>query len=68
MTEEDHHYLEDEEMARCIAELGYRSSGDTLSRENFYKTKARLAEKRALTQQNNSGKDLEAASGTVTPD
>ena len=23
--EEDHHYLDDEEMARCIAELGYRS-------------------------------------------
>jgi hypothetical protein len=24
VSEEDHHYLEDEEMARCIAELGYR--------------------------------------------
>ena len=26
VSEEDHHYLDDEEMARCIAELGYRSS------------------------------------------
>ena len=25
VSEEDHHYLDDEEMARCIAELGYRS-------------------------------------------
>ena len=24
VSEEDHHYLDDEEMARCIAELGYR--------------------------------------------
>ena len=27
VSEEDHHYLDDEEMARCIAELGYRSVG-----------------------------------------
>ena len=26
VSEEDHHYLDDEEMARCIAELGYRSA------------------------------------------
>ena len=32
VSEEDHKYLEDEEMARTIAELGYRSSGDTLTR------------------------------------
>ena len=83
MSEEDHHYLDDEEMARCIAELGYRcailrlevmeitdciivcrevhnkescrSSGDTLTRENFYKTKARLAEKRMLTRKSPTG-------------
>ena len=75
VSEEDHHYLDDEEMARCIAELGYRyatlrlevikitdcneesrrSSGDTLTRENFYKTKARLAEKRMLTRKSPTG-------------
>ena len=31
-----------------------RSSGDTLTRENFYKTKARLAEKRMLTRKSPS--------------
>ena len=29
----------------------FRSSGDTLTRENFYKLKAKLAEARALTMQ-----------------
>ena len=30
-----------------------RSSGDTLSRENFYRMKSRIAEKRLLTQKTN---------------
>ncbi len=51
VSEEDHKYLQDEEMARAIAELGYRSSGDTLTRENFYKLKGKLAEARLLTMQ-----------------
>ena len=34
--------------------LSVRSSGDTLTRENFYKTKARLAEKRMLTRKSPS--------------
>ena len=34
--------------------LPVRSSGDTLTRENFYKTKARLAEKRMLTRKSPS--------------
>ena len=51
VSEEDHKYLQDEEMARAIAELGYRSSGDTLTRENFYKLKNKLAEARLLTMQ-----------------
>ena len=38
-----------------ITLLSCRSSGDTLTRENFYKTKARLAEKRMLTRKSPSG-------------
>jgi len=31
------------------SQVSFRSSGDTLTRENFYKMKSRLAEKRLLT-------------------
>ena len=32
---EDMYYLEDEELARQLVELGYRGNGETLKREEF---------------------------------
>jgi hypothetical protein len=38
-------YLEDEEMARQLVELGYRGLGDTIRREDFEARKKLLHEK-----------------------
>lgn len=35
VTDRDLHYLEDEDLARRVVELGYRGGGDTLKREEF---------------------------------
>ena len=35
VSETDMYYLEDEELARQLVELGYRGSGDTLKRDEF---------------------------------
>lgn len=43
---EDLYYLEDEDLARQLVELGYRGSGETLKREEF------LAKKRAEREKN----------------
>ena len=39
------YYLEDEDQARQLVELGYRGSGDTLSREEFEAQKKMLRER-----------------------
>ena len=39
ITPEDLYYLEDEELARQLVELGYRGSGETLKREEFEQRK-----------------------------
>jgi hypothetical protein len=39
VTPKDLTYLEDEDLARALVELGYAGSGETLSREEFYKRK-----------------------------
>ena len=46
----------------------FRSSGDTLTRENFYKLKAKLAEARALTMQRRPSDQVtdEEGSGSKT--
>ena len=54
ITEDDMLYLGEEEIARLIVELGYRSSG-TLSREKFFQTKAELSAARNI----NSKQDVE---------
>lgn len=54
ITEDDMLYLGEEEIARLIVELGYRSSG-TLSREKFFQTKAELSAARNI----NSKQDAE---------
>ena len=55
ITEDDMLYLGEEEIARLIVELGYRSSG-TLSREKFFQTKAELSAARNI----NSKQDAES--------
>ena len=46
ITQKDLMYLEDEDLARALVELGYRGSGETLSREEFYKRKKALEQSR----------------------
>ena len=55
VTEDDMLYLGEEEIARLIVELGYRSSG-TLSREKFFQTKAELSAARNI----NTKQDVES--------
>ena len=48
ISDDDMTYLGEEEIARVIVELGYRSSG-TLSREKFFQTKAELSAARNIS-------------------
>jgi len=45
ITETDMYFLEDEELARHLVELGYRGSGDTLKREEFEARKKAVRER-----------------------
>lgn len=45
VSESDMYYLEDEDLARQLVELGYRGSGDTLTREEFEAQKKMLRER-----------------------
>ena len=45
VSETDMYYLEDEEMARQLVELGYRGSGDTLKRDEFEARRRALRER-----------------------
>jgi len=64
ITETDLYYLEDEELARQLVELGYRGSGETLKRNEFEERKrvieeARLSKLRAAPKAlASAGKDL----------
>ena len=59
----DLYYLEDEELARQLVELGYRGSGEVLKREEF-ETRKQLAEASRLSKRSqtktlaSAGKDL----------
>ena len=53
------YYLEDEELARQLVELGYRGSGDTLKRDEFEARKRALRERG--TQKANVPKQLASA-------
>lgn len=64
VTPKDLMYLEDEDLARALVELGYAGSGETLSRDEFYKRKQAIelsrqqklrAQPKALAS---AGKDL----------
>ena len=55
----DMFYLEDEELARQLVELGYRGSGETLKREEFESRKKAELEK--FSQKQNIGKQIVSA-------
>ncbi|CAM9624704.1 unnamed protein product, partial [Chrysoparadoxa australica] len=59
VTETDTYYLEDEDLARQLVELGYRGSGDTLSREEFEARKKAFRER--SNQKSNAVKQLASA-------
>ena len=56
ITNDDIIYLGEEEIARVIVELGYRSSG-TLSREKFFQTKAELSAARNISNKQEVGSE-----------
>jgi Domain of unknown function (DUF4464) len=56
VTDTDMYYLEDEDLARQLVELGYRGSGDTLQREEFEARKKALRDR--TTQKTNAPKQL----------
>ncbi|XP_072921330.1 cilia- and flagella-associated protein 299 isoform X2 [Hemitrygon akajei] len=63
ITSLDMYYLEDEELARQLVELGYRGSGEVLKREEFEKRKAtaeaaRIAKKSQKKALASPGKEL----------
>ena len=59
VSETDMYYLEDEDLARQLVELGYRGSGDTLKREEFEARKK--ARRERGTQKANAPKQLASA-------
>jgi cilia- and flagella-associated protein 299 len=64
ITRRDLMYLQDEELARQLVELGYRGSAETLSRDEFDSRKRELEEQKYKSQAtsvkvlSSSGKDL----------
>lgn len=64
ISETDMFYLEDEELARQLVELGYRGTGETLKREDFQARKK--AERDRNTRKSNIPKQLSAAGKDVS--
>ena len=71
ITEEDMIYLGEEEIARIVVELGYRSSA-TVTREKFFHTKAELAAARNISGKQEvsqtDSEDKRVTAGEVRPD
>jgi hypothetical protein len=61
----DMYYLEDEDLARQLVELGYRGSGETLKRDEFQARK-KAAEQARLNKLRSTPKALASASKDVT--
>ncbi len=61
----DIYYLEDEDLARQLVELGYRGSGETLKRDEFMARK-KAAEQARLNKLRSTPKALASASKDVT--
>jgi len=64
ISETDMYYLEDEDLARQLVELGYRGTGETLKRAEFEARKK--AEKERHTQKTNVPKQLASAGKDLT--
>ena len=64
VTDTDMYYLEDEDLARQLVELGYRGSGDTLQRDEFEARKKALRDR--TTQKSNAPKQLASAGKDLT--
>ncbi|GMH77621.1 hypothetical protein TL16_g07472 [Triparma laevis f. inornata] len=64
ITDTDMFYLESEDFARQLVELGYRGSGDTLKREEFEARKKAIRER--STQKTNVPKQLSSAGKDLT--
>jgi hypothetical protein len=65
ITETDIYYLEDEDLARQLVELGYRGSGETLKREEFMARK-KAVEQARLNKLRTTPKALASAGKDVT--
>ena len=63
ITDTDMFYLESEDLARQLVELGYRGSGDTLKREEFEARKKALRDR--SSQKTNIPKQLSSAVSEV---
>jgi hypothetical protein len=66
ITQTDLYYLEDEELARQLVELGYRGSGEVLKREEFQARKeaaeaSRLSKRTQKKTLAHSGKDVRSS-------
>ena len=61
----DIYYLEDEDLARQLVELGYRGSGETLRREEFMARK-KAAEQARMNKLRSTPKALASAGKDVT--
>eukprot|EP00947_MAST-08B_sp_MAST-8B-sp1_P002598 g2598.t1 len=64
ISTEDMFYLEDEDLARQLVELGYRGSGETLKREEFEARKKAAREKNSKKQ--NAPKVLASVNADLT--
>ncbi len=64
LTPHDLNYLEDEDMARHLVELGYRGLGDTIRREDFLARKKLLLER--STQKHAAPKQLASLDKDLT--
>ncbi|GMH95596.1 hypothetical protein TrVE_jg13859 [Triparma verrucosa] len=64
ITDTDMFYLESEDLARQLVELGYRGSGDTLKREEFEARKKAIRER--SMQKTNVPKQLSSAGKNLT--
>ena len=65
ISEIDMYYLEDEDLARQLVELGYRGSGETLKRDEFM-ARQKAVEQARLNKLRSTPKPLASASKDVT--
>ncbi|CAB4062672.1 unnamed protein product [Lepeophtheirus salmonis] len=67
VSEEDHRYLEDEDMARIIAELGYRSSGISFLEKKNKAIETEIVAQNNESESGNESSFLKALKNPCTP-